>query len=107
MEMTIRTNSEVITLINVFTIEPEHQQQLIQLLKEGTETLMATMPGYVAASAHKSKDGRRVINYSQWRSPQDIEAMRQQPAVGPYMQRVAALATFEAIACDVSYVHHV
>jgi heme-degrading monooxygenase HmoA len=78
-----------------------------QLLKEGTETLMATMPGYVSASAHQSTDGRRVINYAQWRSLKDIEAMRQHPAVGPYMQRVAALAQFEAIACDVSYVHHV
>jgi hypothetical protein len=54
-----------------------------------------------------SKDGRRVINYSQWRSVKDIEAMRQNPDVGPYMQRVAALAKFEAIPCEVSYVHHV
>jgi quinol monooxygenase YgiN len=90
----------------VFAVEPEHQRDLIDLLKEGTEDWMSRMPGYVSASAHKSKDGRRVINYSQWRSVPDIEAMRQNPDVQPYLQRVAALAKFEAIICDVSYLHH-
>jgi quinol monooxygenase YgiN len=105
MEMTIRANSGVMTLINVFAVDPENQQKLVAVLKEGTETLMSKRDGYVAASIHVSKDGRRVINYSQWKSVKDIEAMRQHPAVGPYMKRVAALGTFEAIGCEVSYVH--
>jgi quinol monooxygenase YgiN len=105
MEITIRPNHEVVTLINLFSVEPDRQQDLIDLLREGTERWMSKMPGYVSASFHKGKDGRRVLNYSQWRSVQDIEAMRQNPDVGPYMQRVAALAKFETIVCDVSYVH--
>src|SRR5262245_50794842 len=105
MEMTIRANSGVMTLINVFTVDPENQQKLVAVLKEGTETLMSKHEGYVAASIHVSKDGRRVINYSQWKSVKDIEAMRQHPDVGPYMKRVAALGPFEAIGCEVSYVH--
>jgi quinol monooxygenase YgiN len=105
MELTIRANSGVMTLINVFTVDPENQQKLVAVLKEGTETLMSKRDGYIAASIHVSKDGRRVINYSQWRSVKDIEAMRQHPDVGPYMKRVAALGTFEAIGCEVSYVH--
>jgi quinol monooxygenase YgiN len=105
MEMTIRANSGVMTLINVFTVDPENQQKLVAVLKEGTETLMSKRDGYIAVSIHVSKDGRRVINYSQWRSVKDIEAMRQHPDVGPYMKRVAALGTFEAIGCEVSYVH--
>jgi quinol monooxygenase YgiN len=107
MEISIRANSEVATLINVFTVEPENQQNLIQLLKEGTETLMSKLPGYISASLHKSKDGRRVINYAQWRSAEDIEAMRTNPEVGTYFQRVKALAQFEATVCEVSNVHHV
>jgi quinol monooxygenase YgiN len=106
MKIIISPSREVVTLINVFAVEPEHQRDLIDLLKEGTEDWMSRMPGYVSASAHKSKDGRRVINYSQWRSVPDIEAMRQNPDVQPYLQRVAALAKFEAIICDVSYLHH-
>jgi quinol monooxygenase YgiN len=107
MEVIIRANSGVMTLINVFNVDPENQQKLVELLKEGTESLMSKMTGYISASFHISKDGRRVINYSQWRSIKDIEAMRQNSEVEPYMQRVAGLAKFEAIACEVSYVHHV
>jgi hypothetical protein len=103
--MTIRANSGMMTLINVFTVDPENQQKLVAVLKEGTDTLMSRRDGYVAASIHVSKDGRRVINYSQWKSVKDIEGMRQHPDVAPYMKRVAALGTFEAIGCEVSYVH--
>jgi quinol monooxygenase YgiN len=106
MEMTIRANSGVMTLINVFTVDPKNQQRLVAALKEGTEALMSKLAGYISASIHVSKDGRRVINYSQWRSVKDIAAMRQHPDVGPYIKRVASLGTFEAIACEVSYVHH-
>ena len=107
MEMTIRANSGVMTLINVFAVDPDNQHKLDEVLKEGTEVLMSKMAGYISASVHISKDGRRVINYSQWRSVKDIDTMRQNPAVGPYMKRVAALGTFEAMACEVNYVHHV
>jgi len=106
MEMTIRADSGVMTLINVFAVDPENQQTLVTVLKEGTEALMSKRAGYISASIHVSMDGRRVINYSQWKSVKDIEAMRQHPDVGPYMKRVADLGTFEAIACEVSYVHH-
>lgn len=105
MEMTIRANSGVMTLINLFAVDPENQQKLVAVLKEGTEALMSKRDGYIAASVHVSKDGRHVINYSQWRSVKDIETMRQHPDVRPYMKRVAGLAPFEAIACEVSYVH--
>ncbi len=106
MEMTIRANSGVMTLINVFAVDPENQRKLVAALEEGTEALMSKRAGYISASIHVSKDGRRVINYSQWRSVRDIEAMRRHPDVGPYMNRVAGLGTFEAIPCEVSYVHH-
>ena len=106
MEMTIRANSGIMTLINVFAVAPENQQTLVAVLKDGTEAIMSKRAGYISASIHVSKDGRRVINYSQWKSINDIEAMRQHPDVGPYMKRLASLGTFEAIACEVSYVHH-
>jgi Antibiotic biosynthesis monooxygenase len=106
MQMTVRANSGVMTLINLFAVDPNNQEQLVAVLKEGTEGLMSKIPRYISASVHISKDGRRVINYSQWRSAKDIEAMRLNPDVAPYMKRVAALGTFEAIACEVGYVHH-
>jgi quinol monooxygenase YgiN len=104
MEITIRENAGVVTLINVFTVEPGDQEKLLQMLKESTETVFSKLPGYVSASFHKSRDGRRIVNYGQWRSPQDIEAFRSNPEIGAYFGRIKALAQFEAIVCDASYV---
>jgi quinol monooxygenase YgiN len=106
MEISIRADRDIATLINVFVVDPDHQEQLIQVLKEGTETLFRKQPGYIAASFHKSQDGRRVINYGQWRSPKDIEAFRGKPEIGEYFKRVRALAQYEAVVCDVAYVDH-
>jgi quinol monooxygenase YgiN len=106
METTIRANDGTATLINIFTVEPENQAKLVALLKDGTETSISKMIGWVSTNFLSSKDGRRVIVYSQWRKATDIEAMRQDAAMGPYLQRVAALAKFDAILCDATYVHH-
>ena len=107
MEITIRERSDIVTLINIFAVEPENQEQLVDLLTEGTETLFSKLPGYIAASFHKSADGKRVVNYGQWRSPADIAAFRTDPEIGAYFQRVKALAQVEAITCVPAYVHHV
>lgn len=105
MEITISQNREVVTLINVFSVEPGGQEQLLEILKEGTEQLFSRLPGYISTSFHKSHDGRRVVNYGQWRSVRDIEAYRTKQEVGEYFKRVRELAQFESTVCDVSYVH--
>src|SRR5579863_3041116 len=106
METTISTHDGLATLINIFTVEPENQPKLIELLKGSTETMISKMPGWVSTNFLASKDSRRVVIYSPWRSAKDVETMRQNPEMGPYVQRIAAIAKFEAMLCDVSYVHH-
>ncbi len=109
MDLSIRMNGEVATLIVIFAVEPENQEKLIQVLKDGIETVMSERAGCVAATFLKSKDGRRVISYAQWRSAKDIERGpdRSDPKVSEYFKRVKTLAQFEPIVCEVSYVHHV
>ena len=106
METTIRTGSDITTLINVFTVEAENQQKLAQLLKEGTESFFSKQPGFISSSVHTSKDGRRAINYSQWASPGDIENFRRYPRFAPYIQSLAALSKAETILCEVVEVNH-
>jgi quinol monooxygenase YgiN len=106
MEPTIRIASDVTTLVNVFTAEPENLPALVRVLKEGTEAFFSRQPGFISSSVLASKDGRRAINYSQWRSPQDIDAFRSDPYFAPYVQRIVALAKSESILCDVVEVHH-
>jgi quinol monooxygenase YgiN len=106
METTIRVDGETTTLINIFTVEPKNQYELVGLLKECTETLISKSAGWISTNFLNSEDGQRVIVYSQWRSAKDIEAFRQNPQMAPFIQRVTALAKFEAIECDVCGVLH-
>jgi quinol monooxygenase YgiN len=64
----ISTRNDMITLINVFTVEPANQQRLVELLTEATEVSVRQAPGFVSASLHRSTDGTKVTMYAQWRS---------------------------------------
>ena len=89
---TIDPNADLVTLINVFTVAPENQQRLLDLLAEATTEIIAGMPGFVSANLHRGLDGTRVANYAQWRSRQDMEAMLAHPAVADHLRAAAALA---------------
>jgi quinol monooxygenase YgiN len=82
----ISTSSSVITLINVFTVEPANRQRLVELLTEATEVSVRLAPGFVSASLHRSLDGTKVTMYAQWRSIEHYEAMRQDPGPLPFLQ---------------------
>jgi quinol monooxygenase YgiN len=85
----------VVTLINVFTVEPANQQRLVELLTEATEVVRRA-PGFVSASLHRSTDGTKVTMYAQWRSIEEYQAMRQDPAPLPFFQEALTIATFES-----------
>jgi quinol monooxygenase YgiN len=90
-----------VTLVNVFTVEPAKQEELVRLLIDATRSTMKHAAGLVSASIHRSLDGKRVINYAQWKSVQDFEAMRQNPEAQAHMAAAAALGTFEPTLCEV------
>lgn len=99
---TIAKGSNLLTLINVFIVEPEKQQQLVTVLIDATEQTMKHLPGFVSANIHRSLDGKKVVNYAQWESKAAFEAMIKDPKAIPHMKAAAALATFEPILCEVS-----
>jgi quinol monooxygenase YgiN len=72
----ISTTNDVITLINVFTVDPANQQRLVELLTEATEVSVRQAPGFVSASLHRSTDGTKVTMYAQWQSLEAYQAMR-------------------------------
>ena len=92
----ILKDSKVVTLINVFTVAPENQQRLVDMLAEATEKTMKKLPGFVSANIHKSLDGVRVANYAQWRSREDFEAMLQNPEALTHMKPIMEIAKFDA-----------
>lgn len=93
---TISKEKNILTLINVFTVEPENQQKLVDLLVEATEKTMKNVPGFISASIHKSSDGVRVTNYAQWRSAQDFAAMLKNPQAQTHMKAITEIATYDA-----------
>lgn len=94
--VTISTDNKLVTLINVFTVEPENQQKLVDLLIEATEKTMKNIPGFISANIHKSADGVRVTNYAQWRSREDFAAMLKNPEAMAHMKPITDIATFDA-----------
>ncbi len=62
---------------------------------------MRHCPGLVSASIHRSFDGTKIIDYAQWRSREDFEAMTRNPEARPLMKASAALAKFDPVLCEV------
>ena len=101
----IAVDNNVVTLINVFTVRPDQQQRLVDLLVEVTEAVMKYQPGYVSANIHKSLDGTRVTNYAQWKSREAFEAMLTDSEANVHMQEAARVAEkFEPHLYEVSFV---
>lgn len=92
---TISKGKKVITLINVFTVDPAKQQQLVDLLTRATESSVRDVPGFISASLHRGLDGTKVAMYAQWRSIEDYQAMRKNAAALPYMEEALTLGKFE------------
>ena len=87
--VTISKDNDVVTLINVFTVRPEDQQRLVDVLANATQTVMRNQPGFVSANIHKSLDGTRVTNYAQWQSSGAFEAMLQNREAAEHMGEAA------------------
>jgi quinol monooxygenase YgiN len=92
---TISLSPKLVTLINVFTVEPANQQQLLELLARATDAFVRHAPGFISSSLHRGLDGTKVTMYAQWRSVEDYQAMRENPAPLPYLQQALAIARFE------------
>lgn len=85
-----------VTLINVLTVDPDNQRQLVDLLRENTESVIRTLPGWIATSLIASTDGKQVVIHSEWATPGDVEGMRTDPRMRAYFPKIAALATLSS-----------
>jgi heme-degrading monooxygenase HmoA len=79
--MQITKESTYLTFINVFETTPERQQEVIDSWLRANQA-QQDVPGLIAAALHKSLDGTRVVNYTQWRSQEDFERFEQRSHEG-------------------------
>jgi quinol monooxygenase YgiN len=89
------TQNESVTLINVFTVDPLNQERLIELLTRATETSVRHAPGFISANLHRSIDGAKVTMVAKWRSAEEYQAMRSDPAPLPFLQEALTIAKFD------------
>ena len=106
MNATITVTPEVTTLVNVLTVEPENQTKLLESLRENTDTVVSTLPGWISTSFVASHDRRRVVIYSQWRDVASMRAMQSHAKMRAYFPYVAALASFDSMSGAVAYSRH-
>jgi quinol monooxygenase YgiN len=102
---TIRAGAPGVAFVNVFTVNPEQQQELVRLLTAFVEEVVRGMPGFVSANLHRSLDGRRVVNYAQWESAEALRAMLAHPDSRQHLQRISAIGEGDPTLCEVVSVH--
>jgi quinol monooxygenase YgiN len=95
-----------VTLINLLTVEPQKQAELIDLLRENTETVIRTLDGWIATDLIAGADGTTVVIHSRWESQAHIAAMRADPRMIAYFPKIAALASLNSVAGEVVMAHH-
>lgn len=82
----IEANKGVITQINVFTVEPEKVEALIELLIEAANSVK-NIPGWISANIHRSLDGTKVVNYAQCESFEAWEKVMEKLKAGDFLER--------------------
>src|ERR1700758_1290142 len=94
-----------VPLFNVLSVEPQNQQELVDLLRQNTETVIKTLKGWIATDLIASSDGKRVVIHSRWDTAADIEAMRADPRMQAYFPKIAALASLDSTLGSVVVAH--
>jgi quinol monooxygenase YgiN len=99
---TISKGRTPLTLINVFTVAPEKQDELIELLTNVTEHHVRHHKGFISASLHRGIEGKKVTMYAQWASVDDYQSMRQDPGPVPALEQVLKMAVFDPAMYEVA-----
>jgi heme-degrading monooxygenase HmoA len=74
----IRTDHQPVTQITIVEPEPGKQDEALSLMIERAR-FMARQPGFVSISLHRSLDGRRIVNYVQWKSRDLLQSAHKSP----------------------------
>ena len=74
----IARRDSVVTQITTVKMRPDNQDEVLKLMKERAR-FMATQPGFVSVSLHRSEDGSHVVNYIQWTDKERLKAAHHSP----------------------------
>ncbi len=87
----IRENSGIVTQITTVKLPPDNEKEVLDLMAERAR-FMATQPGFVSVSLHRSQDGSHVVNYVQWTNREKLAAAHHSPEFRKKWPRFGELA---------------
>lgn len=100
---TIKVDKNIITLINVFNVDPSRQQQLLDALIETTKQVWRLQVGFISASIHKSKDRTKVVNYVQYEGKEAFDKRLDNPEAIIRMNKVLSMSKADGNLYDVVF----
>ena len=103
----VTCDTDQVTLVNVFTVDPKRQIELVDALDDATSKIFVTVPGFISANLHTSLDGTRVINYAQWASEQQYTEALHRADVREHLAEATAIADkWDPTLVRVRSIHH-
>lgn len=73
--ITISKEQNALTLVSLFTVAPEKQDELLDLLISCTDEFILSCTGFISATYHKSLDGKNVALYAQYENMEAFQGM--------------------------------
>lgn len=74
----IQTSNQPVTQITIVEAEPGKQAEALRLMADRAR-FMSKQPGFVSISLHRSLDGKRIVNYIQWKSREQLQSAHKSP----------------------------
>jgi heme-degrading monooxygenase HmoA len=99
----ISDSDDIVTQITTVKTTPDNQSEVLEVMTERAR-FMATQPGFVSISLHRSEDGSHIVNYVQWTSRSKLEAAHHSPEFRKQWPRFGELVK-EAEPCLYQVVH--
>jgi heme-degrading monooxygenase HmoA len=94
-QMEVFKGMEGLINFGIFKLKnPDDQPRFIQITKEAVQTVTG-QPGLITTHFHRSLDGARAVNYTQWRTQAEFEAMVSQPPFAKQLHQMQELAESE------------
>jgi heme-degrading monooxygenase HmoA len=87
----IQSSNQPVTQITIVEAEPGKQAEALALMSERAR-YMARQPGFVSISLHRSLDGKRIVNYVQWQSREQLQSAHKSPDFRKEWERFDRLA---------------
>jgi heme-degrading monooxygenase HmoA len=99
----IRRRGDIVTQITTVKVSPGNQDEALDLMIKRAR-FMATQPGFISVSLHRSDDGGHIVNYVQWRDRKQLAAAHHSPEFREQWPRFGELID-EAEPCLYDVIH--